>query len=83
MSGKRKRGEETELEDTTVAKPCKMARVGKEESDNNNMMNVILPSLATPHKYPIAKEKKVVAVVLLPSATKDTKINAPAGESSA
>ena len=72
-----------ELECTTIVELCKMARAGEEEAHSNNMLNMILPSLATPYKHQITKENKVVAVTLLPSATKDAKINVPTDESSA
>ena len=60
-----------------------MSRVGEEETDNDNVLNAISPSLVTPRKQPIAKEKKVVTVVLSPRATKDTKINVLQGASRA
>ena len=60
-----------------------MSRVGEEENDSNNMLNMILISLATPCKRPITKEKKEADVILLPTATEDAKINAPTDESSA
>ena len=58
MTGKRKRGEEAEPEDAAVVAPCKMARVGEDETDDDNALTTILPSLVMPHKRPITKEKR-------------------------
>ena len=59
-----------------------MARVGEEEENNKNALNMIFPSLSAPYKHPITKEKKISEVALLPSASKGAKIDVPAGESS-
>ena len=83
MSGKRKCGQDSEPEHSaTVIIPCKKARGGEEDDDKCNIFNMVLPSLVASYTRSINEEKKVVAVALLPSDSKDAKINVPTDESS-
>ena len=82
MTGKRKRVWDSEPDNsTTVVVPCKKDRGGDEEDDSNKMLKIMLPSVATSCVHPITQKKEVIAVVLLPSATKDAKIDVSVDES--
>ena len=81
MTGKRERGEESEPEDATVAAPRGVTRADKEEADGNITLSTFF--LVLQHRASTKSPRRRIAVVLLPSAEKDAKGDAPAGESRA
>ena len=72
--------EEAEIQvSATLVVPCKKTCSASKEESKSRILSTILPSFAAFCMRPTAKEKKV----LLPSATKDAKIDTPVEDSSA
>ena len=83
LTGKRKCGGDFNLEESSTATAsCKKALGSEEEDEINSMLSMILPSLAVPCTYLVAREKKVTVSALLPSVEKDAKNNVSTSESS-